>query len=268
MKLLQLITRAEHGGAQAHLADLLAGFKGDFELALAVGEEGFLTDRARALELPVYLVPDLVQPVAPSRDVRAVRQVRRVLDDFKPDLIHCHSSKAGFVGRLAASAAGVPAIFTAHGWSFAEGVSWRRKSFAVPSEWLTARLGQKIITVSEQDRKLALRYGVARADDLMTVHNGVPDTPYRALPNCGEPVRIAMVARFAPPKDHLLLLQALKNSASVALELVLIGDGPTRSLVEDAAGALGLGARVSFLGTRSESYGYARSGAARPARWS
>lgn len=252
MKITCLITRAEHGGAQAHLADLLKGFHKDFDASLLVGEEGFLTDHARALGVQVRILPDLVQPVAPTRDVKAVRQAVAAMRELKPDLLHCHSSKAGLVGRVAAKLSGVPAVFTAHGWSFAEGVSWKRKSFTVPSERLAARWGQKIITVSEQDRSLALRYSIASQDKLVTIHNGVPDTCHRASPGQGEPVRIAMVARFAPPKDHVLLLRALANTPSPPFELLLIGDGPTRPDVEKEAASLGLQDKVKFLGTRND----------------
>lgn len=252
MRITYLITRAEHGGAQAHLADLLNGFKSNFNLSLLVGEDGFLTDHARALGVQVRILPDLVQPIAPAKEVKAVRQAVAAVKELKPDLVHCHSSKAGLVGRIAASSLGLPAVFTAHGWSFAEGVSWKRKSFAVPSEWLAARWGQKIITVSEQDQNLALRYGIAKPDKLVTIHNGVPDTQHRASPGQGETVRIAMVARFAPPKDHALLLRALANTPPSPFEVLFIGDGPTSPEVEEEAASLGLQNKVKFLGTRSD----------------
>jgi glycosyltransferase involved in cell wall biosynthesis len=252
IKIMYLITRAERGGAQAHLADLLKGFHKDFDVSLLVGQEDFLTDHARALDVQVRILPDLVQPVAPTKDVQAVRQAVGIMRELKPDLVHCHSSKAGLVGRIVASALGISAVFTAHGWSFAEGVSRKRKSFTIPSEWLAAHLGQKIITVSEQDRKLALLYGIASQDKLVTIHNGVPDTHHRASPGQGETVRIAMVARFAPPKDHVLLLRALANTPSPPFEIFFIGDGPTRPDVEKEAASLGLQDQVKFLGTRND----------------
>lgn len=234
------------------MADLLNGLKNDFEVSLLVGEEGFLTDHARALGVQVRILPDLVQPVAPTRDAKAVRQAVAAIRELKPDLIHCHSSKAGLVGRVAARVSGVPAIFTAHGWGFADGVSWKRKGFVVPSEWLAARWSQKIITVSEQDRNLALRYGIAKPDKLVTIHNGAPDTHHRASPGRGETVHIAVVARFAPPKDHVLLLRALANTPPLPFEILFIGDGPTRSDVEKEATSFGLQDKVKFLGTRND----------------
>ncbi len=58
-------------------------------------------------------------------------------------------------------------------------------------------------------------------------------------------------ARFAPPKDHLLLLEALSGIQG-DWRLLLVGDGPTRCKVEQAAVALGLADRIAFLGTRGD----------------
>ena len=56
------------------------------------------------------------------KDWKAFRQIRSVLKEIKPDIVTCHSSKAGLLGRLAARSLGIPVIFTAHGWAFTDGV--------------------------------------------------------------------------------------------------------------------------------------------------
>ena len=171
------------------------------------------------------------------------------MKSFKPDLVHLHSSKAGLVGRVAARRAGVPAVFTAHGWGFTDGVPRRRRNVVLASEWLAARWTQKIIAVSEADRRLALRYRVARPEELVTIHNGIDDTPQRAFP-AGEPPTVIMVARFVPQKDPQLLLEALSGITS-PYHLLLVGDGPGRPQIEAQARALGLD-NIEFLGTRDD----------------
>ena len=251
MKLLYIITRAEHGGSQSHVAALLEGFQNTLDLTLAVGEEGVLTQQARALGVGVHLLPSLVRPVAPAKDAKAVGEALRCIESVNPDLVHLHTSKAGFVGRVAARRAGVPAVFTAHGWGFAEGVPWRRKGVMLFNEWLTAKWTQKIITVSEADRRLALRHRVVKRDKLETIHNGIADTPQRASPEGGEPVTVVMVARFMPQKDHHLLLEALAGIDPDTYRLLLVGDGPGRPQAEAHARVLGLH-NVTFLGTRDD----------------
>ncbi|MGH2584657.1 MAG: glycosyltransferase family 4 protein [Dehalococcoidia bacterium] len=251
MRVLYLITRAEYGGGQVHLVDLLRGFRDRFDLALGVGEEDYLTVQARQLGVPVYLLPNLVQPVHPWKDLRALNETRTLIRRVQPDLIHAHTSKAGLVGRVAARIAGVPAVFTAHTWAFAEGVSWRRKLIGVPSEWLATRCSARIINVSEANQAVAMRYRAAPAQVMTVIHNGVPDTPWRARPAEGDQPRIVMVARFSPQKDQQLLLRALAG-LDCPFRLALVGDGPLRADAEAEARRLGLEGRVDFLGSRND----------------
>lgn len=251
MHILYLITRAEMGGSQTHLLELLRGFRRDFRLSLATGEDGFLTEAARGLGVETFVLPNLVQPLDPLKDVKALKEVVQLLHRVKPDLIHCHTSKAGIVGRAAAKAAGVPAVFTAHTWSFADGTSRMWKLIGTPSERLAARFTTKIIAVSDSNRDLAIRQRVAPEYKIVTVHNGIPDTGYRAWPERGGVPRIVMVARFAPQKNQQQLLSALAE-VELPFKLTFVGDGPTRLAAEQLAGELGLTPRVEFLGVRRD----------------
>ncbi|RTI04092.1 glycosyltransferase family 1 protein [Thermus scotoductus] len=251
MRLLYLITRAEPGGAQVHLLELLRGFKDRAELHLGVGEDrdGFLIEEARALGVQVHILKHLLHPIRPHEDLLGLFEVASLLKRVNPHLLHAHSSKAGFLGRVAARDLGIRSLFTAHGWAFTEGVSVGRKALAVTLEALAGRLGDGIIAVSEWDRNLALRYRVAAPNRIFTVWNGVPDTSHRADP-AREPPRIAMVARFAPQKDHALLLTALASLRELPWTLDLVGDGPLLPEVQALAKRLGLAERVRFWGRR------------------
>jgi glycosyltransferase involved in cell wall biosynthesis len=251
MHILYLITRAEMGGSQTHLLELLRGFRHEFRLSLATGEEGFLTEAARSLGVETFVLPNLVQPLDPLRDVKALKEVIQILQRIRPDLIHCHTSKAGIVGRAAARAVGVPAVFTAHTWSFANGTSRMWKLIGTPSERLAARFTTKIIAVSDSNRDLAIKQKVAPEYKIVTVHNGIPDTGCRARPDRAGVPRIVMVARFAPQKNQQQLLSALAD-VDLPFRLTFVGDGPTRGAIEQQAGELGLIPRVEFLGVRRD----------------
>ena len=251
MRLLYLITRAEPGGAQVHLLELLRGFRDRAELHLGVGEDqdGFLVEEARALGVRVHLLRHLVQPVRPVKDFRGLFEVMALLRKVRPHLLHAHSSKAGFLGRLAGRALGVKSVFTAHGWAFTDGVPEGMKRLALSMERLAGRLGDLVLAVSEYDRALALRHKVAPPERIRVVHNGVPDTPFRADPRKAPP-RLATVARFAPPQDHAPLLKALSGLKELPWSLDLVGEGPLLPQAKALAEALGLGERVRFLGRR------------------
>jgi glycosyltransferase involved in cell wall biosynthesis len=251
MRLLYVITRAERGGAQVHVAELLRGFRDRHEPVLAVGEEGYLTETARALGVPVYVLPRLLRALHPVKDLLALRDMRALLRTLRPDLVHAHTSKAGIVARLAARLVGVPSVFTAHTWAFTEGAPLHWRLVGLPAEWLATRCGDAVISVSHYNRRLARRYRIVPDAKLAVVYNGIPDSPHRARPAEGGEVRVVMVARFSPQKDHRLLLRAFAGVKAPA-RLQLVGDGPGRAAAEAEAQRLGLGGRVEFLGARDD----------------
>jgi len=268
MKILYLITRADRGGAQVHLLDLLRGLREHVDAAVGVGEEGFLTSEARQLGIPCRIVDGLVQPLAPKQDWSALGALLRLIRDVKPDLVHAHTSKAGVLGRLAARLEGVPAVYTAHTWCFSERTSWKWKLAGVPAERLAAKCCERIINVSEANRRMALQYRIAREARLETIHNGIPDVRQRAEPGRrGVPV-IAVVARFSPQKDQRLLLHALSDIGPPT-RAVFVGDGPTRPFVEAEARKLQLMDRTTFMGEQHDIAGILSTAKifALPSKW-
>jgi glycosyltransferase involved in cell wall biosynthesis len=245
-----MITRAERGGAQSHVLELL-NLRDRARITVVSGEDGFLLEAARALGLETVVVPSLVAQINPRRDPEAVRDVVRLLRQFRPDLLHLHSSKAGLIGRVAAWLAGVPAVFTAHGWAFTEGASPARRQLAVWSERLAAPLSAAIIAVSDYDRALSERLHVTRR--ARTIHNALPENlpVKRTEPRATEArVKLLMVARFAPPKNQALLLRAA--AALQETEVWLIGEGPDLAQAQALAEGLGMQDRVWFTGNRSD----------------
>lgn len=246
-RILYVVTRAEHGGAQTHILELLRASAGRYTAALACGESGFLTHEAEALGIAVFQLPSLVAPLNPLKDLVALAHLAWVIRRFKPDLIHAHSSKAGLLARFAACLFAIPCIFTAHGWAFSEGASRLRRAIAMSAEWFAGRLGASVVAVSRFDRDLALRYGIVDPSRILTIPNGIGDEPGRACPEGGFPPVIAMVARFTPQKDHITLLRAL-SKASTPFRLWLVGDGPLLEHSRACAEQLGLADRTEFFG--------------------
>lgn len=253
MRIALLITRSEAGGAQSHVLELIDGIvAAGYEPILATGDDEWLAAQARARDIPVNIIPDLVHPIRPFHDARAYRQVKEWLVREQPDVLHAHSSKAGLVGRIAARMAGIPSIFTAHGWAFTGGATMIRKLVAVPSEWLAARTGGPIICVSDYDRQLARRYAIAPDMRLHTVWNGIGDADERAIAGSRPEPVITMVARFAAPKDHATLLVAMAAIIDSSWRLRLVGDGPLLEETKALASRLGIKDRVEFSGTRTD----------------
>jgi len=250
-RVLLVITRGEPGGAQLHVLELVRGLHETVEFVVAVGDDPYLPGELRQLGIAVHVLADLKREIAPAADQRTLATLRALIRTVRPGLVHTHSTKAGVLGRAAAWREGVPALHTAHAWSFSDGLPRRRIACAVPIEVLAGRATRRFIVVSEADREIALRYHVARPDQVRVVHNGVADTDWRAVPDAPGTPTIAMVARMAAPKDHLLLICALAR-VPVPFRLLLIGDGPDRAEIEAAIRAAGLDEHIELAGVSGE----------------
>src|SRR4051794_30246244 len=251
MKILYVITRSERGGAQIHLLDLLKNLPFGCRPIVATGESGYLVEEARELGIPVHYIRHLRKPISPVNDIRAVLEIMSVIKAESPDLVHAHTSKAGLLGRLAGWLTGTPAVFTAHTWSFADGISWFQRWISIPVERFAGRIGGKVITVSRANEEIAGREAIISPANLVTIWNGIPDTDQRATPGVTEIPRAVMIARFAPQKDQMSLVQAM-SGVRVPWRLSFVGDGPTRTEVEAEVRRLGLTDRVEFLGDRGD----------------
>ena len=130
MRVTHLITRLVVGGAQENTLATIHGLRqiAGVEVKLiagpTIGPEGSLETQAREIfsgpaENDFTIVPELVRPVHPWKDLVALHKLEKLLREQKPDLVHTHSGKAGILGRLAAKRASVPIIVHhIHGPSF------------------------------------------------------------------------------------------------------------------------------------------------------
>ena len=265
MKILYLVTKSEAGGAQTHIYQLSKYFieKGN-KVAVMSYPGGWLEEEARKLGIKFYSNKYLSNVPDPIRILKAMKEIRKVVKDFKPDLVGCHSTAAGFLGRLAIRNK-IPTTFTAHGWAFTEGAPFLRKCLVILIEKIAGRFCSKIICVSDSDRNLALKYKIVSKEKVITIHNGVEisinqftplDTKLSNGANQRKSafIKIVFVGRLAQPKDPLLLLESF-NSLSFELkdrtQISIIGEGPKRKELEKFIKENKLGEKIRLLGSIS-----------------
>jgi glycosyltransferase involved in cell wall biosynthesis len=254
MRIAYVITRADEiGGAQVHVRDLAIALRQrDYDVTVLAGSPGPMSEQLSASGVTFECVPALLRPIAPWRDAVAVQQLVAILRRLQPDLVATHSSKAGWLGRLAARLLEIPVTFTAHGWAFSEGVPAIPRHFYALAERVAAPLADHIIAVSEYDRKLALTRGIAADRKITRIYNGVADLATEPAQQRSGPPRIIMTGRFAPQKDHTGLVRALGQLRYLDWVLDFAGDGATQSDVAALVGSVELDDRVNFLGQRHD----------------
>lgn len=251
MKIVYVITRSDViGGASVHLLDLALGAqRAGHHVNILVGGEGVFLSRAKKEGICCISLRHMVREINPFKDFLCFLELKKAISVIAPDIVHLHSSKAGILGRLVAKSLSIPVIFTAHGWAFTEGVSRNRRIFYRAIEQLMARFTDKIITVSEYDRQLALKLNVGVEKQICTINNGMPDVNNLPEMPSTDVVRLIMVARFDAQKNHLALINTLACLKHLRWILEFVGDGPSVVEVRKAVQYHSLEERVIFSGS-------------------
>ena len=263
MKVLQLLCgRAWGGGCVVVLAITRALIaRGDEVWVFSFDEE---TDR-RFLEAGARLVrpPFWFRPINPT-DLVLLAYFWRLCRKEKFDLVATHTSKGGFLGRLAARMAGVPHIVHhAHGFSFRRPLSPRAIRFYVALERFAAKAGDLIIAVNEQQRRMAVDLGVEVAGKTCTVPNGIDLSPFdrldrdaarRRLGFDDSAILIGSVGRFEAPKGFFHLIRAIPHvlRSVPSARFVMVGEGELRDELEREARRLGVADHIRFAGFQKD----------------
>ncbi len=250
-KIFLIVTQSGWGGAQRHVFDLAANLsKEKFSVAVGAGGDpnGELFQRLKERGIRTIFLKNLRRSFSPFANYRFMAELRRLLAAEKPDIVHFNSTNAGVFGSIAAKLfpAVSPApkvIYTAHGFPFNEPGILKKVIF-VPLEFLAGFFRDKIICVSEADRRSAAEYKIAPAKKIAVVRNGIgPNFPFfsaeearRRLdisPRKGE-LLVGAAVHFYPNKGLEYLIAAaaivLKNRPNV--KFILIGDGPEKAELE------------------------------------
>jgi glycosyltransferase involved in cell wall biosynthesis len=265
IKVLHLITLSVFGGAQDNtFSTVELHDRSRFDVHLACNPDGAWIERARESADWFHPIPTLATPINPLKDLRAFLDLVRLLRREQFDLVHTHTAKAGFLGRLAAAACRVPAVHTYHAFPFHDFMrAWKRALF-IQLEKCVRPCTDFFITLSENDRKEAARLGILDFARSAAVYTGIDFTKLDApakptvsreklkIPEAWQIV--FMAGRLEPQKAPELLLDAFSQVVRVCPQtaLVIAGDGPLRFSLERKIAALGLEAHVRLLGYRDD----------------
>ncbi|MFO7768240.1 MAG: glycosyltransferase [bacterium] len=268
---LHVVTRLEAGGVPLSLLPLLEGLhERGLEVELATGltepPARDMLDAARTLDIPLHVVPSLVRDPHPLKDLTALFTLRRIMLRGGHRVVHTHTSKGGFIGRLAGVLAGVPVrVYSPHG-TILEGyfTGWKRRLFTA-LERRAARWTHAIVGLTPEESRSYLEAGIGEPSQHVQIPVSIDPAPYRSPPEerrqegrrkrgIGEDeVVIVNVGRLVPVKDQATLLHALALlPGGLDWSCWFIGDGPDRDVLETLSEQLGVGGRVRFLGHRED----------------
>lgn len=252
MKIIQIITiGSELYGAQRHVIDLCVRLQSEgHEVVLLLGSAGKMSLYAESLGINTIILKHLKRTIHPYHDISGVVELVHLFREIKPDVVASHSSKAGILARIAAWWLDIPNTFTAHGWSFAEGIPLINRKMFQWIEKIIGLLSCKIITVSEADKNYALQLGVVSAKKMEVIHYGInPPVPIQRFSIVADkPLVMVMPARFQAQKDHETLINALLPLKSLNWQLYLLGDGELMPSIREKVSYHGLSDKIFFEG--------------------
>jgi glycosyltransferase involved in cell wall biosynthesis len=203
--------------------------------------------------------------IRPLWDVRGLVRLTDFLRSQRYDIVHTHTSKGGFVGRLAARLARVPVIVhTIHGFAFHEATPVSSRLVYTALERIASRWCDRIVSVSEFHRNWAIELGMCSPHRIVAIPNGIAELARNKLTGREELRRelgarsddllVLSMARLAKDKGLNYLVQAAAILACAAhrVRIVIAGDGLERERLQQLATNLNVTDRVTFAGFRED----------------
>ena len=195
--------------------------------------------------------------ILPFYDIIAYFRIKKIIKEYKPDIVHTHASKSGAIGRLAARSCGVPlVVHTFHGHVFHSYFSPFMSKMIVRFERFFARRTDAIIAISDSQRhELTEVYKIAPPEKVFTIPLGFNLDKYSVDQDTKKIIFrnkygfdkseliIGIIGRLVPIKNHDMFLEMaaiVKAKTDRNIRFAIIGDGESRPGIEKKAAELGL----------------------------
>ena len=260
-KVLRILNRMAVGGPVLNATYLSKYLSPEFETLLVVGakedHEKNASFIAQQLGVDVVTIPQMKRAVSPVNDFCAFQDIRKLIKDFQPDVVHTHASKPGVLGRLAASVEGVPAIVhTFHGHTFSSYFNSFTSNFYINTERFLARQSSVIVAISEaQKKELVEDFRIAPEEKFRMIQLGLDLDKFAEAQNekraqfrsefglADDEIAIGIIGRLVPIKNHSLFLKAISHlltNTDKKIKAFIIGDGESRNNLEKIATTLNI----------------------------
>lgn len=253
-KVLRIINRFNIGGITYNVSYLSKYLAPEYETMLVGGPEEEGEDSSlfipESLGLKPIVLKQFQREINLKADYAAYKEIKKIIKEFKPDIVHTHASKAGAIGRLAAISCKVPVIIhTFHGHVFHSYFGKLKTNFYKIIERYLAKKSTAIIAISQiQKQELSETFQIASKNKIYVVPLGFDLTKFtnnkdenrkgfREKYNLSESqIAIGIIGRLAPIKNHDLFIESiafLKENKVSNIKAFVIGDGETKQKIKD-----------------------------------
>ena len=266
MKLLHIVGDSKFGGGSIVILKLAQKVKKLGWVVDVLTTDSTFQKILKENNIGVIDLDVIWRDIRPIRDLRGLYRLYSFLKNSEYTIVHTHTSKAGFIGRLAAKLARVPVIIhTVHGFAFHEESNPIILYIFTQLERLASHWCDKIVTVSNFHKEWALKLKIGNKNKVIAIPNGInveritPNLPkeefLKQLGLSQDVFIILTMGRLAPQKGIEYLLRAIpiiKLEISKPFKVLIVGEGPLRTHLENLAKKLDITNDVLFLGFRSD----------------
>jgi glycosyltransferase involved in cell wall biosynthesis len=255
------ISEATSGGVFSHLEQLALNlgcdkFEQTFVLSSLKGPE--LKKLKHFYHNPLIII-DMQRNISLLNDLISLFKLIIFLINNRFDVIHCHSTKAGIIGRIAAQLTFHNKVFyTPHAFAINPKSNLIKNSFIALIERFLGLITTNIICVSKGERFQAINYRIAKKNKLLVVPNGIEkfqvlrdDDKRRWLIDQNihtETKIIGFVGRLVEQKNPEAIVEACLRLKLEDFILVIIGDGPLKNKLVSYAEQKKIDSKIRFLG--------------------
>jgi len=263
------ILEATSGGTQKHVIDIAKKIdRSEFQIDIVYSSDRNknFVEESKGIFNRTYGLP--IKRSASFTDVSNILRMRKIILENKYDVVHCHSTKAGFVGRLAAFVSRHPnVIYSPHGFMFCDNRILFKRYLYLTMEKYLGHMTRKLIAVSGSEKELALEHNIVPNKKIITLYNSIDHSEYddfnyenrilEKLKN-GSEIVLGTVGRLYYQKDPVTLIKSFKiiNDKFPNTKLVMVGDGPLEQVCIKLIDSLGLTDKIDLAGYQKNSKAY------------
>lgn len=237
MKLkIAFICEALGGGVRKHLVDLLENLNRDkYELHVIHGTERmdavFIAAKNQLEDVFFYPVSEMVREINLKKDIKSIGKISKILKLINPDIVHCHSSKAGVVGRIAAKNARIKKIYyTPHGYSFQDPNVSKKKMllYKCIEKGMASKFTTKVIHVSNGEELFAVAKNVVKEKKSAVIYNGMTvNSVYESKKKVTNELHVVTIARMDDQKNPWEAIKIVEGiiRKNKNIKYTYVGDG-------------------------------------------
>ncbi|MBN1351818.1 glycosyltransferase family 4 protein [candidate division KSB1 bacterium] len=270
-RILHILTRLISGGADENTLLSIRGLQdSEYDIELLVGGESDEHFVRGQTDIRIIVLDELRRNILPLKDLIAFYKIYTYIKKNQFHIVHTHTAKAGFLGRLAARCAGTPIIIhTIHGITFHDFLNPLVRWIYIVLEKVAGKFTNKLIMVGEDVKQKYVARNIAKPDSYVTIRSGFHLREFiqsgslstselldirKELDLKYTDLVIGTVSRLEPRKGHIYLFEAAIEliRAFPQIQILIAGEGSHREFLESEARRLHLAENIRFLGYRND----------------